>query len=180
MQRSRCLGKREEDWKETCGYDLNNASEVKNAIREEFKDWAEPLLKLTQVADDHRLTARSLYTLPPGHRWKQVTFSGDAAHLMTPHAGEGANLAIEDALKLADAIMRSTNSKDVIGALDKEVSVFEDETMTRATKVQKHSLANTKDMYFNPAASHAVVDNWVRRAMLSSWAGSSRLCFHSG
>ena len=33
------LGKREEDWKETCGYDLHNASEVKKAIREEFKDW---------------------------------------------------------------------------------------------------------------------------------------------
>lgn len=139
MQRSRRLDKREEDWKETCGYDLNNASEVKKAIREEFKDWAEPLLKPTQVADDNGLTARSLYTLPPGHRWKhraKVTFSGDAAHLMIPHAGEGVNLAIEDALKLADAIMRSMNSKDVIDALDKEVSVFEDETMTGATKVQ--------------------------------------------
>lgn len=128
-----------EDWKETCGYDLNNASEVKKAIREEFKDWAEPLLKLTQVADDNGLTARSLYPLPSGHRWKhraKVTFSGDAAHLMTPHAGEGVNLAIEDALKLADAIMRSMDSKYVMDALDKEVSVFEDETMTRATKVQ--------------------------------------------
>ena len=161
-------GKREEDWKETCGYDLHNASEIKKAIREEFKDWAEPLVKLTQVADDNDFAARSLYVLPPGQRWKhraKVTLIGDAAHLMTPHAGEGVNVAMEDALKLAGAIIRSTNSEDVIHTLDKEVGVFEDEMMARATKVQKHSLANTKDMYFNPAAPYAVVDNLVRRAM---------------
>lgn len=161
-------GRKEEDWKETCGYDLHNASEVKKAIREEFKDWAEPLVKLTQVADDRDLTARSLYILPPGHRWKhraKVTLIGDAAHLMTPHAGEGVNVAMEDSLKLADAIIRSAKSEDFINTLDKEVSEFEDEMMARATKVQKHSLANTKDMYFNPAAPHATVDNWVRRAM---------------
>ena len=161
-------GKREEDWKETCGYDLHNASEVKKAIREEFNDWAEPLVKLTQVADESDFTARSLYILPPGHRWKhraKVTLIGDAAHLMTPHAGEGVNVAMEDAMKLADSIIRSAKSEDVVNALDKEVSVFEDEMMTRATKVQKHSLANTKDMYMNPAAPHGTVDNWVRRAM---------------
>lgn len=161
-------GRKEEDWKETCGYDLHNASEVKKAIREEFKDWAEALVKLTQVADDRDLTARSLYILPPGHRWKhraKVTLIGDAAHLMTPHAGEGVNVAMEDSLKLADAIIRSAKSEDFINTLDKEVSEFEDEMMARATKVQKHSLANTKDMYFNPAAPHATVDNWVRRAM---------------
>ena len=161
-------GKKEEDWKETCGYDLHNISEVKKAIRKEFKDWAEPLVKLTQVADENDFTARSLYILPPGHRWKhkaKVTLIGDAAHLMTPHAGEGVNVAMEDALKLAEAIIRSAKSEDAIDALDKEVSVFEDEMMTRATKVQKHSLANTNDMYFNPGAPHAVIDSWVRRAM---------------
>ena len=161
-------GKREEDWQKTCGYDLHNAKEVKKAIREELKDWAEPLVKLTQVADDNDVTARSLYILPPGHRWKhraKVTLIGDAAHLMTPHAGEGVNVAMEDAMKLADAIIRSSKSEDVVDALDKEVSVFEDEMMTRATKVQKHSLANTKDMLMNPAAPHATIDNWVRRAM---------------
>ena len=161
-------GKREENWKETCGYDLDNASEVKKAIREEFKGWAEPLVKLTQVADEKDFTARSLYILPPGHRWKhkaKATLIGDAAHLMTPHAGEGVNVAMEDALKLADAIMRSAKSEDVISALDKEISIFEDEMMTRATKVQKHSLANTNDMYLTPGAPHTVVDKWVRRAM---------------
>lgn len=161
-------GKREEDWKKTCGYDIHSASEVKKALRDEFKDWAERLVKFTQVADEIDFTTRSLYMLPPGHRWQHranVTLIGDAAHLMTPHAGEGGNVAMEDALNLADAIIRSAKCEDVIDELDKEVSVFENEMMARATKVQNHSFANTKEMYLNPGAPHAVIDKWVRRAM---------------
>ena len=158
-------GQREEDWKVTCGYDIHNASEVKKAIREEFKDWAEPLVKLTQVADETDFIARSYYILPPGHRWThkaKVTLIGDAAHLMTPHAGEGVNVAMEDALNLAHAIIES---KDSVTALDNNVSKFEDGMMTRATKVQKHSLGNTKDMFFTPGAPHTVIDGWIRRAI---------------
>ena len=140
-------------------------------------------MKLIQVADVNDFTACSLYTLSPVRRWKhraKVTLFGDAAHLMTPHVGEGVNVMMEDALELVDAIIRSTNSEEVVDALDMEVSVFEDEMMARATKVQKHSLANTKDMYFNPAAPHAVVDSWVGRAMAQQLGRLSRLCFHSG
>ena len=149
-------------------------SEVKKAIREEFADWAEPLLKLTQVADEKDFIARSLYILPPGHRWKHkasVTLIGDAAHLMTPHAGEGVNVAMDDALKLADAIIRSAKSADVINVLDKEVDAFEDEMMKRVAKMQEHSLANTKDMFFNPKAPHVVIDSWFRQriALQRGW-----------
>ena len=161
-------GKREEDWKKTCGFDLHDANEVKRAIKEEFKDWAEPLVKLTQVADDIEIVARCLYILPPGHQWKhkaKVTLIGDAAHLMTPHAGEGVNVAMEDAVNLAHAIIQSVEAEDTVKALDKVVSAFEDEMMTRAAKVQKHSLANTQDMYLTPGAPHARIDSWVRRAM---------------
>ena len=159
-------GKREEYWRKTCGYDSHNVCEVKRAIREEFKDWAEPLVKLTQVADEKEFTARSLYILPPGHRWKHrasVTLIGDAAHLMIPHVGERVNIAMEDTLKLADAIIRSAKSEDATSVLDKEVNACENEMTTRAAKVQKCSLANTKDMFFNPEAPHAVIDSWLRR-----------------
>lgn len=94
-----------------------------------------------------------------------MTLIGDTAHLMTPHAGEGVNVAMEEALNPAVAIFRSAKAEDVINALDKEISEFENELINKATKVQNHSLANTNDLYFNPAAPHAVIDNWVRRAM---------------
>ena len=68
-------------------------------------------------------------------------------------------------MNLAHVIIRSVQTEDSVDTLDKEVSAFEDKMMARATKVQNHSLANTKDMYLNPGAPHPVIDSWIRRAM---------------
>jgi 2-polyprenyl-6-methoxyphenol hydroxylase-like FAD-dependent oxidoreductase len=44
--------------------------------------------------------------MPPLRRWHsgRVVLVGDAAHAMAPHAGQGASLAIEDAIVLARAL----------------------------------------------------------------------------
>lgn len=163
---------RDETWMKTCGYDVYNPLEVKKALAQEYSDWAEPLVKLTQAANEKDVTPRSLYILPIGHRWKHragVTLIGDAAHLMTPHAGEGVNVAMKDALNLAKAIIHSTKDEKPARKLDQEVQLFEEEMFQRAKPVAQLSKSNMEDMFFTPGAPHTVVERYVRRAISDSW-----------
>ena len=163
---------RNEDWMKTCGYDVHNAADVKEAIAKDFSDWAKPLVKLTQVANDEDITARSLYMLPVGNRWKHrtgVTLIGDAAHLMTPHAGEGVNVAMKDSLNLAQAIIRGVRDQQKTIKIDQELRAFEEEMFQRAKPVQQISAANTEDMFFTPGAPFTVVDRYVRRNIGDNW-----------
>ncbi|KAL1982755.1 hypothetical protein VTN96DRAFT_937 [Rasamsonia emersonii] len=79
-----------------------------------FENWDDRLKDLVRYADAP-IFPRPVYQVPLGSRWetqKGLTLVGDAAHLMSPFAGEGVNLAMLDALELANAIVENPTDLD--------------------------------------------------------------------
>jgi 2-polyprenyl-6-methoxyphenol hydroxylase-like FAD-dependent oxidoreductase len=161
--------KRDADWQST--YDVHDAAAVRKASRQEFADWHPKLVALTQVCTDD-VVPRDLFMLPVGHSWphrRGVTLIGDAAHVMTPFAGEGVNLALEDAMKLSDAILsaasQASDTKQASEALDPAVARFEQDMFKRATATQQMTLDMMDYMYDMPGAPRSCIAPYTLRAI---------------
>jgi 2-polyprenyl-6-methoxyphenol hydroxylase-like FAD-dependent oxidoreductase len=150
---------RDEDWRETCGYDANNDGTVRQAISDDISNWDTTLRDAVAKATA-ACQARSLYMLPVGTTWqhkKGVTLMGDAAHLMLHCAGEGVNLALQDARMLAKAIVQASAH----GGLDGKIAEFEREMFKRATKAQHMTDKMRIASFFTPGAPRESLPQWI-------------------
>jgi 2-polyprenyl-6-methoxyphenol hydroxylase-like FAD-dependent oxidoreductase len=125
----------------------------KDELLAEFTDWDERFRDLIRAADGP-LTPRPIYALPVGHQWPRVpgvTLLGDAAHVMSPFAGEGANLALLDAADLAAALLEHR------GDTEAALTRYEQLLFPRSEESAAESAANM-DLLFAPDAPDGVLD----------------------
>lgn len=109
-----------EDWAKNSRIQSLSAEEGRAFIGAQFGDWSTELRHLIDQSEG-AITPRAIYALPVGHRWthrKGATLIGDAAHLMSPFGGDGANLAMQDAADLALALARYPDWDSAIEAFE--------------------------------------------------------------
>ncbi|MET8179823.1 NAD(P)/FAD-dependent oxidoreductase [Streptomyces sp. NPDC005336] len=115
------------DWHATAGVDLDDAASVRRFLLAEFSGWAEQMLPFV-TDNDGDYVNRPIHALPAPLTWEHtpgVTLLGDAAHLMAPFGGFGANLAMLDAAELARAIAEEPT-------LDAAVTRYEADMLPRS------------------------------------------------
>lgn len=123
--------------------DFTDAAAATARVAAEFDQWAPELTALINDGDTAPVF-RSVNTLPIGHRWDRVpgvTVLGDAAHLMSPFAGEGANIALFDGAELGKAI--AAHPDDVEASL----SQYEEALFPRSAHFAAESARNHQYLF---------------------------------
>ena len=138
--------------------DFSNPAIALGQVADEFKDWAAQLKALI-IDGETAPVVRPIYALPIDHRWTRVhgvTLLGDAAHLMSPFAGEGANLAIYDGAELGKALC--ANPGDIQAALASyELALFPRSALVAEQAARNHQ------RFFGTDAPQSVVELFAGR-----------------
>ncbi|MCF3174835.1 FAD-dependent monooxygenase [Streptomyces sioyaensis] len=131
------------DGEALAGTDLGDTEAVRAALLEKFTGW-DARLRILISDNDGPYVHRPLFVLPAPHTWPHtpgVTLLGDAAHLMAPFGGNGANLAMLDGCELALALARHDT-------VDAAITAYEETMLPRAAEAGDG--ADALDRVFGP------------------------------
>src|SRR5215475_6283885 len=132
------------------------------AVRRHLLDfhagWHEPIPLILTAAEAIAVTdTLDVATLPTWSRGRTLLI-GDAAHATSPHAGQGASLALEDSLRLGRLMGLGHELGETFGA-------FEEERRGRAEKIVAIARRNGNGKHAFSAAG-AWVRDWMMRLLI--------------
>lgn len=107
----------------------------KRELQSMFQDWPSPIPELIATTDEASILKNDLYDRVPIRDWgkQNITLLGDAAHPMLPTMGQGACMAIEDALVVTKCLLEQSDSADAFRQ-------FESLRLIRTKKIVEQSL----------------------------------------
>lgn len=138
-----------EEWMRSI--DFGGPSAGLRQLADEFDGWS-PMLTAFLTQSDAEPWLRPIYALPVGLTWDRVpgvTLVGDAAHLMSPFAGEGANLAMYDGADLASKLVEQPD-------IEVALTAYEERLFLRSSDAADRSAQNL-EIFFGREAPQSVV-----------------------
>lgn len=133
-----------ESWAANSGLDYADKTQILEWFKKKYPEWSTNWHELFENVSVPFIP-RPIYCMPLDQNWKTLpnaTIIGDAAHVMPPFAGEGANMAMRDALDLSESLT-SNEHKTIQEALEHYESMMRE----RASKAAQESLENGDKMH---------------------------------
>jgi 2-polyprenyl-6-methoxyphenol hydroxylase-like FAD-dependent oxidoreductase len=113
---------------------LSEGQISKEQLIHSFREFVEPVPTVINATKETDITRKVIYDLKPLQNWSKgrVVLIGDAAHATTPNLGQGACMALEDAVILAQSLEQGNS-------ISHTVKAFEDMRMDRAKLIVNSS-----------------------------------------
>jgi len=140
--------KTDENWATTNGLDYTDKTQVLNWFKKQYPEWSSIWYELFENVSAPFIP-RPIYCMPLDQNWEalpNLTMIGDAAHVMPPFAGEGANMAMLDALELSECL-----TSDQYKTVQEAISSYENKMRERASKAAQESIENGEKMHSKDA-----------------------------
>lgn len=111
----------------------------KRELQQMFQDWFPAIPELIAATDEANILKTDLYDRIPTRPWSQqnITLLGDAAHPMLPTLGQGACMALEDAIAIAKCLQAQSN---IASAFQQ----YESQRFSRTKSIVEQSLRSGK------------------------------------
>jgi len=142
-----------------------------------FAGWAFGMADVIANTPDHLILQNDIFDRAPAPRWHRgrAALLGDAAHPTTPNLGQGACMAIEDAIVLARAIGEARDH-------DEAFTRFYRRRARRTAQIVRMSRMWGRVGLWKHAAMVALRDGLIRRGP-DGWmerAGAAQYCYDPG